>query len=220
MKKSTKDKIMDAALTVIAEKGFQEATISDISKVAETADATLYEYFASKEALLFAISKVRTERFINLMNDTLPYIRGPENKLWAFVQAILTRYQADPLYAAVGLLELKTNRRYHKSEEYQTIRKVARMLLDIIKEGIQSGLFRKDLDPFVMRYVILGAIEHICIRRHLLGVPADLTKYIEPIVNLILNGAKPQASLRNYRIDLQISEGKIECREVTDGGGE
>jgi len=220
MKKNTKERIMDAALTVFAEKGFQEATISDISKVAETSDATLYEYFVSKEALLFAISKVKTEKFINLINDTLPYIRGPENKLWAFVQANLTRYQADPLYTAVGLLELKTNRRFHKSEEYQTIRKVAGLLLDIIKEGIQSGVFRNDLDPFVMRSMILGTIEHICIRRHLLGVPADLTDYIEPVVNLVLDGARPPAGLRKFRIDLQISEGKIECREMTDGGGE
>jgi TetR/AcrR family transcriptional regulator, fatty acid metabolism regulator protein len=220
VKKSTKEKIMDAALTVFAEKGFQEATVSDISKVAETSDATLYEYFASKEALLFAISKVRTEKFISLINDTLPFIRGPENKLWAFVQANLTRYQADPLYTAVGLLELKTNRRYHKSEEYQTIRKVARLLLDIIKEGIQSGVFRKDLNPFVMRSMILGTIEHICIRRHLLDVPTNLTDYIEPIVNLILDGARPRANLRKFRIDLQISEGKIECQEVTDVEGE
>jgi len=219
MKKPTKEKIMDAALTVFAEKGFQEATISDISKVAETSDATLYEYFTGKEALLFAISKVRTEKFINLMNDTLPYIRGAENKLWAFVQANLTRYQADPLYTAVGLLELKTNRRYHKSEEYQTIRKVARMLLDIIKEGIASGVFRNDLDPLMMRSMILGTIEHICIRRHLLGVPVNLPDYIEPIVNLVLYGAKPRVSSRNYRIDLQISEGKIECRELSDAGG-
>ncbi|MEN6638003.1 MAG: helix-turn-helix domain-containing protein, partial [Smithella sp.] len=53
--KSRKDRIMDAALRIFAEKNFQEATISEISKEAGVSEATIYEYFGTKEDLLFAI---------------------------------------------------------------------------------------------------------------------------------------------------------------------
>jgi len=46
---------MDAALRIFAEKGFQNATITEISKEAGVSEATIYEYFGTKEDLLFAI---------------------------------------------------------------------------------------------------------------------------------------------------------------------
>jgi AraC-like DNA-binding protein len=53
--KTRKDRIMDAALRIFAEKSFQDATISEISKEAGVSEATIYEYFGTKEDLLFAI---------------------------------------------------------------------------------------------------------------------------------------------------------------------
>jgi TetR/AcrR family fatty acid metabolism transcriptional regulator len=47
--------ILDAALTVFAQKGFHPTTIRDIAKVAGIADGTLYNYFTNKTALLLAI---------------------------------------------------------------------------------------------------------------------------------------------------------------------
>jgi AcrR family transcriptional regulator len=62
--KTRKDRIMDAALRIFAEKGFQNATITEISKEAGVSEATIYEYFGTKEDLLFAIpEKITNETF-------------------------------------------------------------------------------------------------------------------------------------------------------------
>jgi len=84
-KKPNKEKIMEAALQVFAEKGFQETTISEISKKAGVADATIYEYFEGKEDLLFSISETITQRAIDLTNEILPFMRDPESKVRAHV---------------------------------------------------------------------------------------------------------------------------------------
>ncbi len=55
--KSRKDQILEAALRIFAEKGFQDATISEISREVSVSEATIYEYFGTKEELLFAIPK-------------------------------------------------------------------------------------------------------------------------------------------------------------------
>jgi AcrR family transcriptional regulator len=80
-KKPNKEKIMEAALQVFAEKGFQETTISEISKKAGVADATIYEYFEGKEDLLFSISETITQRANDLTNEILPFTRDPESKV-------------------------------------------------------------------------------------------------------------------------------------------
>ncbi|MDX2139287.1 MAG: TetR/AcrR family transcriptional regulator [Chloroflexota bacterium] len=50
-----KHQILDAAAHVFASKGFHAATIKDVAREAGIADGTIYNYFANKTALLFAI---------------------------------------------------------------------------------------------------------------------------------------------------------------------
>jgi AcrR family transcriptional regulator len=50
-----RNQILEAAITVFAEKGFHKATIKDIAKVARIADGTIYNYFANKTALVLGI---------------------------------------------------------------------------------------------------------------------------------------------------------------------
>ena len=75
--KTRKDRIMDAALRIFAEKGFQNATITEISKAAGVSEATIYEYFGTKEDLLFAIpEKIPTTHLRNLQRSF------PTSKAW------------------------------------------------------------------------------------------------------------------------------------------
>jgi AcrR family transcriptional regulator len=55
---------LNAAEHVFAEKGFHEATLSDIAKKAHVSEATIYEYFLSKEELLFSIPKEETLQYL------------------------------------------------------------------------------------------------------------------------------------------------------------
>ncbi len=48
-----KDRILNAALKIFAERGFQNSTIVEISKEAEVSEATVYEYFGTKEDVYF-----------------------------------------------------------------------------------------------------------------------------------------------------------------------
>ncbi len=50
-----KNQILDAAATVFAEKGFHPTTTRDIAKLAGISEGTIYNYFATKPALLLGI---------------------------------------------------------------------------------------------------------------------------------------------------------------------
>src|SRR5512133_3608628 len=90
---SRKDRIMDVALRVFADKGFQNATISEISREAGCSEATIYGYFGTKEDLLFAIPEKISKESIQETDRALAYIRGAEGRMRALLLAYVRLYQ-------------------------------------------------------------------------------------------------------------------------------
>ena len=105
-------KILKAAESIFAKKGFQTATISDIAKKAKVSEATIYEYFTSKEELLFAIPAQTIREYHEKNIEILPYIQGAANKLRFLIKRHLGLYADNPDYANVVMLNLKVNRNF------------------------------------------------------------------------------------------------------------
>jgi len=57
MKEAIKNYILEKAKKVFSEKGFEKATMKDISIASEISKPTLYNYFSSKEKLFFSVLK-------------------------------------------------------------------------------------------------------------------------------------------------------------------
>jgi len=208
IKEARKDNVIESALQVFAEKGYADATMTDIAKKAGVSTPVLYEYFKTKEDLLFAIPEKFTGEPAQMFDSMLPYLRGPEAKIRGIVQGYLTLYERNPLYTSLVMLELKTNRRFLKTNAYSLIQKVAHILLESIREGINDGTFKEDTDAFLIRSMILGTIEHLCVRKVLLGEPQNLILYVDPMVDTILTGIKKQS--KHVSINLNINDLEIQ----------
>jgi TetR/AcrR family fatty acid metabolism transcriptional regulator len=203
-----KAQILKAAERIFARKGFTEATISDVAREAKVSDATIYEYFASKEDLLFSIPLETTVKGNEILDFHLNYVRGAANKIRSIIYHYLAFYQMHPDYASVIMLTLKTNRKYLETEGYQAFREGARVILRVIEEGIAQGEFKQDTDPFLVRSVILGTIEHLVIRKTLLGREEDLTASVDGLTDLIIDGIRTEPNSRS--LDLRIVMDSIE----------
>ena len=157
--KSRKDRIMDAALRIFAEKSFADATISEISKEAGVSEATIYEYFGTKEDLLFAIPEKITNDTFEESEMVLPYIKDVEGRLRAIMYSYVCLYQNNPDYSALVLLQLMSNKRFRQTAAHAAIRRSAHRLLDCVREGVANGTFREDVDAYLVRSMLLGTIE-------------------------------------------------------------
>jgi TetR/AcrR family fatty acid metabolism transcriptional regulator len=204
IKEARKDNLIDSALQVFAQKGYAETTMTDIAKKAGVSTPVLYEYFKTKEDLLFAIPEKFMEEPIRIMEYVAPYLRGAEAKIRGIVQGYLTIYDNNPLYASLVMLELKTNRKFLKAKAYGMVKKVAGGLLEVIQEGIKDGTFKENTDAFLVRSMLLGTIEHLCIRKLLLGEPKNLPQYADPIVDIILDSIKKEP--KHFSINLNIND--------------
>ena len=76
IKEARKDNVIDAALRVFAEKGYSDTTMTDIARKAGVSTPVLYEYFKTKEDLLFAIPEKFTAEPIKIAEYVAPYLRG------------------------------------------------------------------------------------------------------------------------------------------------
>jgi TetR/AcrR family transcriptional regulator, fatty acid metabolism regulator protein len=211
-----KAQILKAAERIFAQSGFNEATISDVAREAKVSDATIYEYFASKEDLLFSIPLETTIKGNEILDFHLNYVRGAANKIRSIIYHYLAFYQMHPDYASVIMLTLKTNRKYLETEGYQAFREGARVMLRVIGEGIAQGEFKPDTDPYLVRSVILGTIEHLVIRKTLLGRDENLTAVVDQLTDLIIDGIRtdPVSQSLKLRVIMDSSEDMSKGRNV------
>jgi TetR/AcrR family fatty acid metabolism transcriptional regulator len=187
---SKKVDIINAAMEVLANQGYYDATISDIAEKAGVADATIYEHFKNKEDLLFSIPEEKMKEVLSLADLHLQGIKGAVNKIRKFVWFYLWIFESNINWASVVLLNLKTNRKFVSTPGYKMFQDLVRTLIDIVEEGKSEGSIRKEIDPFVFRSVLLGAIEHITIRWLILNKPEKLVSYADDITELLIQAVK------------------------------
>ena len=206
--KTRKDRIMDAALRIFAEKGFQNATITEISKEAGVSEATIYEYFGTKEDLLFAIPEKISNETFEESSKVIPFIKDVEGKMRAILLSYVQLYQSNPHYSALVLLQLMSNKRFRQTPAHAAIRRSAHSLLDCIREGIADGTFKKDSNPYLIRSMLMGTIEHLFIHWHMQGMPKRKTRImdmLDPFIEIILDGIR--AKEENAGLTLYLEPG-------------
>jgi len=185
-----KQRILNSAIKIFGEKGFQNATIAEIAKDAGIGDATIYEYFKNKENLLLAIPVEITKELIPQINDHMMGIKGAPNKLRKFIWWYLDYIEKNPGYGSIVLLELKTSKAYISTEAYQAARTFYKTVLDIIGEGQEEGSIKKEINVFLARSICVGAIEHIIIRWLLKDRKYSLTQYADELADLLIDAFK------------------------------
>jgi TetR/AcrR family transcriptional regulator, fatty acid metabolism regulator protein len=193
--KARKNRILEAAAQIFSEKGFSDTTISEIAKAAGASDAVVYEYFGTKEKLLFSIPEAHMQKLHQDLDFHLKLIRGAVNKLHATLYMQLLYYSNHPEFTAVLMLMLKHDRKFIDTEAHKKIRDYLKIIDGCIKEGMESGEIHADIDPYYLRASLIGALEHIVINWLLRRKPGNLMDASEPLFEVCLKliQKKPEA---------------------------
>jgi len=205
--------ILEAARQVFADRGYHEATVSDVARSAGVSEKTVYDYFQSKEELLFAIPRGPTLEVVESLERHLPYVRGAGNRIRSIIYHFLSFYVEHGEYAKVILLTLRGNSSYVKTETFEELRRVYRVIDAVVDEGIASGEFAADTDRDLVRWVVMGTVEYILLRWLLLGGPDDPVAYVDPLADMILRGIAGGPAVDGWTLRLSVERG------TADGGG-
>jgi TetR/AcrR family transcriptional regulator, cholesterol catabolism regulator len=119
--------ILDHATAVFYEKGYERATLRDLSRASGISLAGLYYYFESKEELLYLIQKYYFTSVMALLQQRLQGVTDPEQRVRTFIMNHLEYFMAnfkaykvlshedDVLQEAMGAEIVALKREYYRS---------------------------------------------------------------------------------------------------------
>ena len=77
--------ILDHATEVFCEKGYEGASMRDLSRASGMSLAGLYHYFKSKERLLFLVQKNTFTTILETLKTRLEHVTDPEKRIRIFI---------------------------------------------------------------------------------------------------------------------------------------
>lgn len=98
-------KLLDAMVRVVAEKGYEAATVADAVKLARVSRGTFYELFESKEACLAAAYRLGLDVLAARVAEAIRHAADWRQEIRLGLRAYLQTFDAEPLFARVYLLE-------------------------------------------------------------------------------------------------------------------
>jgi AcrR family transcriptional regulator len=192
-KKRTRQRIVQAALPLFQQHGFDATTMEEIAEQADIAKGTLYNYFPAKEAILSiyiqnAFEAKHDERIKHLRQ--LPNTRA---RLTLILEELIQGIQSQPeiferffAYRVQNIVSLRK-----APEERSGIELLA---TEIIRQGQHSGEIRTDLPISLMEDQVEFVFVEVAKRYYLEPDTFEPASVIAGCVDLFLNGiAKEKA---------------------------
>ena len=148
-------KICKKAAQVFSAKGYNSASLVDVSRAAGLSKGGIYHYFSTKEELLFTILDNFMEILIDGLEKELETISSPEEKIRYFIRRHIKQY-CDNVYSSRVVLHETNNL---PAQYWKIIRKKSKkytfILGDILKEYFKSDKAVSERLR-VITYILLG----------------------------------------------------------------
>jgi len=154
-------RIIVAATKVFAKKGFYKSKISEIAKEAKVADGTIYIYFENKDDILISLFEEQMKAVINNMEVQISGIDDPARKLERFASTHLDLIEKNHDMAEIIQVELRQSGKFMKEYKNEKFIQYLDIIEDIISEGQEKGIFRKDVIPKVAKRAFFGALDEV-----------------------------------------------------------
>ncbi len=183
-----RNRIADALRSLLEKKDFGSITTAEIAHTAGVTEALIYKYFKDKRDLLYQVLREYLEHYEPQIKTDLKGIKDALNKLRKLMWSHLNVYATDRVFAKILLLQVRSFSDYYTSEPYMLVKTFSRLMLEIIKEGMETGEIRADIDPRTVRQLIMGSIEHVCLTSVVFDRAIDPDDLTENLCELVFKG--------------------------------
>jgi AcrR family transcriptional regulator len=150
--------VMQAALDLMAEKGFHGAPMAEIAEKAGVGAGTIYRYFESKDVLINELHRELEKKIMVVFQEGYPFGRPIRERFLYLINGLLRYFIAHPLH--FRYLEQYFNSPYGiSSHRDRLLGKSGNqdILMDIFEEGIAQQIL-KDLPVVVLFALAFGPL--------------------------------------------------------------
>jgi len=155
---ATLDDIVAAAARVFRTKGYHAATVRDIAEEVGILKGSLYHHFESKEALLYLVVKEPIAQMYRTIAEIAESDLPASEKLRRAILAHLEAFDRHYPHLFVYLREREAVKRRFREMIGFSPKDYERCWQQILREGVEHGEFRADLDIKVTSCGLLGML--------------------------------------------------------------
>ncbi len=187
-------RILDAALTLFAQKGFHTARLSDIASLAGVADGTVYLYFKNKDEILMSAINTAFDAFVARARAALRQLSSPVEKLRRLVRLHLETLGNNRSMAVVCQMELRQSARFLAQFSNQRMIEYFDIAREAIREGQERGLLRRELNEVVAARCLFGAVDETVTSWVLAEHQYPLPDVADAVADIILVGLEKRTN--------------------------
>ncbi|MES1934153.1 TetR family transcriptional regulator [Salinisphaera shabanensis T35B1] len=196
---ATRARIEAAALDPFSEREFHRVKLINIAREARISLQTLYKYYGSKEAVLFASLDTWLGDLANRMIDHLQGIENFEDRLRKVFWVLLDYFERNPKVAQIILssVYLSTWR------DDETFRQPALMsvFLGVINDGRERGVLTSEVDEIEISDFIWGVSNRMVAMWLLRGRKKPLAEKAPAMFNMVWRAIASEAVLAEQLIE-------------------
>ncbi|QNP73203.1 TetR/AcrR family transcriptional regulator [Streptomyces roseirectus] len=161
-REATRQKLYEAAVTLIAEQGFSATTVDEIAERAGVAKGTVYYNFASKSVLFEELLRhgvgLLTASLREAAEGSVRAGGSQVDALDAMIRAGLVFIDRYPAFTQLYVAELwRTNRAWQST--LMVVRKEAVAVVEgVLRAGIEAGEFAREIDVPLTAAALVGMV--------------------------------------------------------------
>lgn len=156
-KELTRQRILAAAVTTFAEKGYNQTGVEDVVRASDTSKGAFYYHFSGKEHLFDELLSILVDRLATDLEDAIRDKSGAANKVEAALAAVLGAFASDRPLTKILILDAAGL----DAERSVRLMAVRDGFAQIIAAQLEAALADGDvapLDPQITALVWVGAI--------------------------------------------------------------
>jgi len=160
--------IIEAAEKLFASKGFNGTSVRDIAETAGVNLAMISYYFGSKEKLFESMFAYRSEFFKlqleSMVNNTE---LEPMEKMYKLIDQYIVRLTSQQCFHRIMVREQMMNNNEFITNQIHALKLRNQALIrQLINEGQEKGVFKKDIDIPLMMMMMFGTVSHLVTTQH------------------------------------------------------
>jgi TetR/AcrR family fatty acid metabolism transcriptional regulator len=186
-------RILDAAIEVIAENGYFQARVTDIAARAGVADGTIYLYFKNKEQVLMAAIDSAFAAFLVRARAELFRTPEPAQRLRRLAQLHLETLGANRSLAIVFQTELRQSAKFLGQFSHHRLVEYFDLIRTVVREGQRTGVFRRGLSDKIVANCFFGALDEMVTSWMLSEHDYPLAGAADAVVDVVLQGLESRA---------------------------
>jgi AcrR family transcriptional regulator len=182
---ATRERILDAALQVFAQKGYHRAVVDDIVRASGTSKGAVYHHFPNKEALFLALVDEFSARLAEAIAGAIAGSHGALGKVEAALRAGLETFARHRELARILLLESVSLGPAYQAKRAEVHGRFAALIRAYLDQAVAEGSI-PPLDTRVATLAWLGAVNEVVIQWLHGGEPDLLTEVVPALTPMLL----------------------------------